>query len=71
MTILTKNIKNLPDVLIHKIFDYTDIIIYRNGKYIDRISKENKRYKILLKIPTPLKVGPNKVLLHLFTFTTK
>ena len=59
----------LPDVLIHKIINYTNVITYRNGIYIDRISKDDKRYNILLKIPRPIKCGPDKVLLKLMNYS--
>ena len=59
----------LPDVLIHKIINYTNIITYRNGKYIDRIPKNDNRYKVIETIPRPIKVGSNKVLLRLMNYS--
>ena len=41
----------LPDVLINKIINYTNVITYRYGKYINKISKNDERYKLLDKIP--------------------
>jgi len=61
--------KELPDDLIHKIINYTDIIVYRNGKYINRIKKNNVKYSILYTIPRPIKIGENKVLLKLISFS--
>lgn len=40
---LIKKFMYLPDVLIHKILNYTNIVVYRNGKYINRINKLDKR----------------------------
>ena len=42
---------NLPQEVIYHILSYTDAIKYRNGKYMNQISKTDKRYKLLLKIP--------------------
>jgi hypothetical protein len=67
--ILLDKLKFLPDVLIHKIINYTNVISYRHGKYIDKISKDDKRYKLLRKIPRPIKVGPGKVLLKLIDYS--
>ena len=63
MSILIDKFKNLPVVIVHKIFGYTDIIVYRNGKYMNRTKKNDSKYSILYRIPRPIKVGPNKVLL--------
>jgi len=44
----------LPDVLIHKIINYSNVIIYRHGKYLNRINKKkDKRYKLLSSILRP------------------
>ena len=59
----------LPDELIHKIINYTNVITYRYGKYINKISKNDKRYKLLDKIPRPIKVGNKKVLLKLMNYS--
>lgn len=64
-TNLIKKFKYLPDVLVHKIINYTDIVVYRNGKYIDRFNKLDKRYFLIDRIPRPIKVGQNKVILRL------
>jgi hypothetical protein len=59
---------NLPDVLIHKIINYSDVLTYRNGKYINRINKNDKRYNLLKKITRPIFIGNNKVLLRLINY---
>ena len=59
----------LPDVLINKIINYTNVITYRYGKYINKISKKDERYKLLDKIPRPIKVGNKKVLLRLMNYS--
>jgi hypothetical protein len=67
--ILIDNFKFLPDVLINKIINYTDVVTFRNGKYIDKISKNDNIYKILETIPRPIKVGNKKVLLKLINYS--
>jgi hypothetical protein len=59
----------LPHVLINKIINYTNVITYRDGKYIDKISKNDERYKLLEKISRPIKVGNKKVLLKLINYS--
>lgn len=59
----------LPHVLINKIINYTNVITYRDGKYIDKISKNDERYKLLDKIPRPIKVGNIKVLVKLMNYS--
>jgi hypothetical protein len=58
-------INKLPIELVNKIINYTDVVSFRNGKYIDRISKTDERYEKLKKIPRPIRIGTNKVLLKL------
>lgn len=65
---LISKFKELPDVLINKILDYTDIVIFRYGKYMNRINKNDWRYHLMMKIPKPIKVGQNKVLLKLLNY---
>ena len=54
----------LPDVLIQKIINYTNVISYRNGVYINRIKPTDHRYEILKKITKPVYIG-ERVLLKL------
>lgn len=42
---------HLPLDIIRHIFSYTGSIKLRNGKYMGQISKSDKRYELLLKIP--------------------
>lgn len=62
---LIEQFKYLPQDLVPHIVEYTGKIIYRNGKYINRLQKNDIRYKILLKIPKPIKVGLNRFLIRL------
>jgi hypothetical protein len=62
-------INKLPIELVNKIINYTDVVAFRNGKYIDRIPKTDERYEKLNKIPKPMKVGPDKVLLRLIDYS--
>ena len=41
---------SLPQEIIHHILSYNDAIKHRNGKYMNQISKTDKRYELLLKI---------------------
>lgn len=45
----------LPTVAINKILTYTNVIKYRNGKYIDTIPPEDIRYKLLSKTLKPIR----------------
>lgn len=49
----------LPDELIHIIINYTDVIVYRHGKYLNRIAKDDNRYNIIKKRRLPIWFGPN------------
>ena len=62
---LIDKFKYLPDELIHIIINYTDVIVYRHGKYINRLNKDDKRYDLISSIPRPIKIGSHKVLLRL------
>ena len=55
----------LPDEIIHQIINYTDVVVYRHGKYINRINKDDNRYKLLEKIPRPIKIGQSRFLIKL------
>lgn len=54
--------KYLPDVLIHKIIHYTDVIVYRHGKYMNKLNKNDQRYRTLQTIPKPINVYKNNIL---------
>ena len=41
---------SLPRDMVHHILSYSDTIKCRNGKYMNQISKKDKRYEMLLKI---------------------
>ena len=41
----------LPTDIIHHILSYNETLKHRNGKYMGQISKSDKRYELLLKIP--------------------
>ena len=41
----------LPTDIIHHILSYDETLKHRNGKYMGQISKSDKRYELLLKIP--------------------
>jgi hypothetical protein len=41
----------LPTDIIHNILSYNENVKHRNGKYMGQISKSDKRYELLLKIP--------------------
>lgn len=62
---LINKFKYLPDELIHIIINYTDVIVYRHGKYINRLNKDDKRYNLINSVPRPIKIGSYKVLLRL------
>jgi|694.fasta_scaffold10522_7 hypothetical protein len=65
---LIPKFKKLPDVLINKILDYTDIIVFRYGKHMNRINKNDIRYILIKNIPRPMRVGENKILLKLLNY---
>lgn len=58
----------LPFELVNMIINYTDVVVFRHGKYIDRINKSDKRRNIIEKIARPIKVGPDKILLKLINY---
>ena len=62
---LLDKFKFLPDELIHHIINYTGVVVYRHGKYINRLNKEDERYKILMNIPKPIRLGLYRFLLRL------
>lgn len=42
---------SLPIDIIHHILSYNETLKFRNGTYMGQISKLDKRYELLLKIP--------------------
>lgn len=63
---LIDKFKSLPNDIVPLIISYLDnLIVYRNGKFIDRISKSDVRYSLLGKIPRPIYIYPNDTLLRL------
>lgn len=50
----------LPVEIINIIINYTDIIVFRHGKYLNRISNDDKRYEIIKKRHLPIWFGPNR-----------
>ena len=50
----------LPIELINIIVNYTDIVVYRHGKYLNRIKKDDERYNIFQQITRPINVGKFK-----------
>ena len=55
--VLIDKFKYLPDELICNIISYTNVIAYRNGKYINRLKENYERDKLLERIPRPIYVG--------------
>jgi hypothetical protein len=53
----------LPDELIHIIFDYSNIVVYRFGKYMNRLDKNDYRYDMIKKIRRPIWIGNNKYMI--------
>jgi hypothetical protein len=70
-TNLIDKFKYLPDELIHNIINYTNIVVYRNGKYINRICKNDKRYNIIINISKPIQINLNTYSLRLFNNKNK
>jgi hypothetical protein len=62
------NWSNLPKELINIIINYTDVVVYRYGKYIDRINKNDSRYKIIQKRNLPIWFSNNKWLFYFKLF---
>ena len=62
---LSDKFRYLPDEIIHIIINYTDIIVYRGGKYINRINKSDNRYHLVNRIPQPIFTNRYRVLLRL------
>lgn len=50
----------LPVEIINIIINYTDVVVYRYGKYLNRISKDDKRYKIIKTRRLPIWFSDNR-----------
>lgn len=55
---------NLPIEIINIIINYTNIVVYRNGKYINRINKLDSRYNIIEKRKKPIWFGNNRFMFY-------
>lgn len=55
----------LPIECINKCINYTGKVTFRHGKYIDRIDKDDERYKICKKITPVIKLLRNKYAIYL------
>jgi hypothetical protein len=42
---------SLPEDIIHYILSYDNTIKYRNGKYMNQTSKDDPRYRSLIRLP--------------------
>ncbi len=62
---LINKFKYLPDEIIHIIINFTDVITYRYGKYINRLNKGDYRYKLIIQIPRPIYIGSHTIMLKL------
>ena len=63
---LIEEFRHLPNKIINNIISYTDTIVYRNGKYIDRLKKNYERDVLIKRIPRPIYVvDEHKALLRL------
>ena len=64
---LIERFKYLPKEIVNNIIEYTEKIVYRNGKYISRLNKTDPRHKLIMSIPRPVYIGRYKILLRLLT----
>jgi hypothetical protein len=53
----------LPSDLINMILDYTGKVIYRYGKYMNRLDKNDYRYDMIKKIRRPIWIGNSKYII--------
>ena len=54
--------KHLPNVLVQLIVWYTGVIVYRNGRYINRLRRQTA---FLSRIPAPIRVDASTYVLKL------
>jgi len=57
--------QNIPSDILNKILEYTDVLRFRTGKYINRITENDNRINIIKKIPRPLKINTNTYSINL------
>jgi hypothetical protein len=62
---LLDKFKYLPDEIVQIIINYTNIVVYRNGKYINRLNKNDNRKYLVSNIPRPILIDRYKILLRL------
>ena len=66
---LIEKFKHLPNKIIRNIINYTNVVVYRTGKYIDRLKKNHERELLLKRIPRPIYVvDEHKALLRLMNY---
>jgi hypothetical protein len=67
MTInIISKFSELPEEIKIIIMNYSDVIIFRYGKYMNRISKTDIRYNKINSMPKPLKYCPNEFMLPFY-----
>lgn len=59
----------LPKEIINFILEYSDVVVYRNGVYINRINKGDNRYNIIRAIRMPI-IGYSMTNLQLFNISS-
>lgn len=62
---LIKNFRTLPEDVIGLIVSYGNVIVFRNGKFINRLNRDDVRYTVLSFIPKPIYISRNRIILHL------
>lgn len=55
----------LPNELVHIIINYTDVIVYRHGKFLNRLNKSDNKYHLVNSIPRPIFTERYKILIRL------
>ena len=58
----------LPDTIIHAIVNYTNVVVYRHGKYMNRLNLNDKKYDAIKSIPKPIYIGNHKILIKIITY---
>ena len=62
---LSDKFKYLADEIVQIIINYTNIVVYRHGKYMNRLNKSDNRKKLVNSIPRPIFTDRYKVVLWL------